>query len=420
MKRFRGLSIFIPTIAVRKTIICSLGCLLVLAKHYAAGMEPAYVALPESDIVLYSGGAAAECIAVGKGGAYFLRDGLSKQTLRGEFSLYPRPAMYADGSLLALSAKDRKGNSSIVLFHIPFRSLAVYPLPQAPSAWAWAANSPRLAVAMGDGVFLLDAEKGGLDPLPFRMEGTIKELSFSPSGENLLLTSTMKEKGYARISIANLHSDRPTAIEDYSEGGVWLDDSRIAYISGQGEPDSFIDLQTLDKNGAPAPLPEGRKRIGQMGTPGIFYRLSLAPGGDRLAAELDILSPSDFFPQAMESYPSRLAYFMEIEPHGIFSNRASGWPQFAWTPNGGRYAQIRERVLAKPDARKETLAVRDYEIVVSGDFRSVTDRARMEPKPLFQSRRPIRNLCWSADGEMLFFDVGGEGISKVYFAPGNR
>ncbi|MEW6238857.1 MAG: hypothetical protein AB1656_26025 [Candidatus Omnitrophota bacterium] len=398
----------------------SIVCLLILAGHNSAGMEPAYVALPESDIVLYSGGAAAECIAVGKGGAYFLRDGLSKQTLRGEFSLYPRPAMNADGTLLALLAKNTRGNASVVLFHIPFRSTAVYSLSQAPSAWAWAANSPRLAIAIEDVVFLLDAEKGRLDPLSFRMEGSIKELSFSPSGENLLLTSAMKERGYTRISIAKLNGSQPVAIEDYSEGGVWLDDSRIAYISGQGEPDSFIDMQTIEKNGTPAPLPEGRKRIGQMGTPGTFYRLSLAPGGDRLAAELDIFSPSDFFPETMERYSARLACFMDIMPNGVSMPYASGWPQFAWTPNGRRYAQIRERINAKPGARKDASAVRDWEIVVSGDFRPVADRAKMEPKPLFQSRRPIRNLSWNADGELLFFDVGGEGMSKVYFAPGNR
>jgi hypothetical protein len=96
------------------------------------------------------------------------------------------------------------------------------------------------------------------------------------------------------------------------------------------------------------------------------------------------------------------------------------WPQFAWSPDGARYAVVLERIHSKPPFHSSEIdpaAIHDFIIIVPEEIQPYSPREEDIRNPLYISADPIKGICWSSNGSSICFYIPFEGGSKIYRLP---
>lgn len=385
--------------------------LFVISFGFLLSSVAAEVNLFEKDAVLLSGKYQNDCLAVGKKGIYAIEGDKVRTIVTGAMIHSPTPILSSHHTYICSLAKHGSHGTAAVVYDLSWKKGNTIPLPQVPTAWAFAPSEAIIVVATGTGICELVPSVTHITPSPLQTRDPIHAIAHSPGGNFLLLT-TSKEIVVAKTTTMQLTATLPIPDENPLPG-CWLDEHRIAVITGQGEPDSFLDIYSIDDNGNLASSKP--RRIASAGTPGRLQNLSVSPFGDRIAADMQILSPADFFDSAKALYWERAVQFYPVQAKPDQIIKPEAWPTFAWAPKGDGYAMIVHRIHQTPGSATAAMVnAEEEDWAVYLGSKSVTTQAMQNEKPFFVSDKPLYSLVWSQDGTRIYLrTVFGRNIAKI-------
>ncbi len=378
------------------------------------------IRLADKNVRIFPGKTADTCITAGDLGVYEVQRGVDrpKKLFNRNLVFTPEPIMDSSFSFLAMMVKS-EGKYKLEILDIDNHTVKDFSLSDPPTAWDWMPNQEALIVATGKSLRRFNLTKSEVISYPHKYPGVIQSVNMDPTGERAVLTISMDDSHYTQTMLVDLNKkDKPRLVATYSYGSIWIDSKRIAYITGQGEPDSLVYIQQLDEEGSMIPVPQGRRQIAALGTPGKAHALSPSPQGDMVAILTRVFSPVDFFGEEASYYSDYVVSFKELKEKSKEEVCVQPLDIFSWSPKKNEYALVQKRIHDTPtyDFPQTIEAKVDYEILRSSNLEFVGDREYTEDESLDVTERPIERVCWTRDGSMMVAVEKGTG-SNLWFFP---
>ncbi|MGC9327881.1 MAG: hypothetical protein ACP5I1_09630 [Candidatus Hinthialibacter sp.] len=398
---------------------------LISLAFFTFSLETAAVEFPEAEVLMFSNLKADECVAAGKSAVYFFslaEGGSITHRIEGAFILEPSPILSPDKNTLAVISDNGQIEPELVLINCQTREALRFSIPQHPTAWVWDPLFPRVICAVNGRLLRMNVQNGTTEEILSDIRRPIQSLTVSPSGRFLRIAQTIPEfspiiayqNTIFDMKNSSLRAEFPPGLDGES---VWLDNRRLAVIAGKGEPDSFVTILKLDKEGVPL-VPETVYRwIAQTGPSSEYFHLELSPAGNRLAVAEKVNSPVDFYGENAEYYTPWIPCFTSLDQRAAMKiYHHDSWPAFAWSPDGARYVWILHRIFAKPGynmpPRLQGLKS-DYAVIVHSETQPFYKIRNSLPKPIFISQAPVTQVCWNRDGNRIILALASESGTKI-------
>ncbi len=400
------------------TLLIILTALCIHSMHFIYAQEGKPVAISDNNITIFPGKIAETCIAVGAHGIYKVhREGTRKLSNR-HFILMPAPTINSSSSLLAIIVQNEE-TPCLTIFDIENRSGKEIPLPDYPSSIKWVQDKDILIIAIDKALYRLDIDESDLVRYPQTYSGLIQSFDVDSTGNRAVLTVSINDSDYTQTMLVDLNEkDEPQTVSTYSYGITRIGSNRIAYIAGQGEPDSLVYVHKLDEEGKLTPIPHGRKQVAALGTPGIAQALSISPQGDVLAILTRVNSPIDFFGADASYYSTHVVEFAELNEKSDKPVQSTPIDIFAWSPTQNVYGMVQKRIHEKPryeiSHSGETKV--DYQILRSSKTANMSKRNYTKDDSLLITNNPVDKICWSRDGSIMYA-VEQASSANIWFFP---